>query len=114
LNQPSAEKITFLLLSVYVSVCPWQMDLSHFSFKIGSNIIDGIEVLGDQFFIIHLNRKGFLQESDQFQDTCGVNDAFFQERGVVFQAVGGAEEEISDDEGFDFGFCFTHFELFSP
>ena len=81
------------------------------SFQIHCNIVDGIEVFGDEFFVVDGDAEVFFQEVDQFQDTGGVDDALFQKGCFVFEAVVVAEEEIFDDKCSDFRFvvaqCFA-------
>ena len=81
------------------------------SFQIRCDIIDGVEVFGDEFFIFYGDIEVFFQEVDQFQDTGGVDNALFQKGCFVFETVVVAEQEVFDDECSDFRFviaqCFA-------
>ncbi len=40
--------------------------LGHFAFKVGGDVVDGIEVFGDQFFVLNRDSKVLFKEGDQF------------------------------------------------
>ena len=73
------------------------------------DVVDGVEVFWDELFVLYADVEFLFQVGDEFENAGGVDDAFFEEGGVVGQAFVVAEEEVLCDEGFDGLFDFGHF-----
>ena len=83
-----------------------------FFFEITGDIIDGVEVFGDEFFVVDGDIEVLFQKGYQFQDTGGVDDALFQKGCIVFEAVVVAEQEVFYDKCSDFSFVVAQFISF--
>ena len=47
--------------------------------------LHGVEVIGNDFLVLHLDAKGLLHKKQQFQDTGGIYNAIFEKGSRIFQ-----------------------------